>query len=162
MDEGAVIKESVWDYPRPPRLEPTPRRLRVLHDGMVVAETVRGMRILETSHPPVYYFPARDVRMEWMKMSRRRGTFCEFKGVATYWSLALPERRVVDDIAWSYAQPTGSYGALQDCLAFYASRVDECWVDEELVVSQPGDFYGGWITSHVAGPFKGAAGTLGW
>lgn len=160
-------RESVWDYPRPPRLEATAQHLRVVHAGVVVAETRRGMRILETSHPPVYYFPLEDVVRDRLQPSTRRSSFCEFKGVARYWNLVLKEpggdgRRVVEDVAWSYASPARAYAALKDCVAFYAGSVDECWVGEERVQPQPGDFYGGWITSQVKGPFKGAPGTMGW
>ena len=156
-----IEQESVWDYPRPPRLEPTARHLKVVHAGIVLAETRSGLRILETSHPPVYYISPADIAMEWMQPSPGKGSFCEFKGVASYWNLALPQIRV-PNVAWSYAQPSASYAALKDHLAFYANRVDECWVDGEQVVPQPGDFYGGWITSHVKGPFKGPPGTMGW
>jgi uncharacterized protein (DUF427 family) len=155
--------ESVWDYPRPPRLEASSRRLTIVHRGVTVADTSRSMRILETSHPPVYYIPQADIAMQWLRPSARRGSFCEFKGVAAYWSLEIPGAGgMVPDMAWSYAQPSPEYAAIKDCLAFYASRVDACMVDGERVVPQPGDFYGGWITSHVKGPFKGAPGTLGW
>jgi uncharacterized protein (DUF427 family) len=154
--------ESVWDYPRPPRLEASARRLKIVHAGVTVADTTRSMRILETSHPPVYYIPQTDIAMAMMRQSSRRGTFCEYKGIATYWDVMVPGAKVVESAAWSYAQPSASYAALKDFLAFYASRVDECWVDGEQVVAQPGDFYGGWITSHVKGPFKGAPGTMGW
>ena len=153
--------ESVWDYPRPPRLEPTPRHLRILHHGIVLADTTRALRILETSHPPVYYIPPSDIAMQYLTRSPRRSSFCEFKGHATYWSINIPEVPS-PDAAWSYAHPTASYAALRDHLAFYANRVEECTVDGERVQPQPGDFYGGWITSHVKGPFKGAPGTLGW
>ena len=153
--------ESVWDYPRPPRLEPTPRHLRILHHGIVLADTTRALRILETSHPPVYYIPPADIAMQYLTRSPRRSSFCEFKGHATYWSINIPEA-LSPDAAWSYAHPTASYVALRDHLAFYANRIDECTVDGERVQPQPGDFYGGWITSHVKGPFKGAPGTLGW
>ena len=153
--------ESVWDYPRPPRLESTPRHLRILHHRIVLADTTRALRILETSHPPVYYIPPSDIAMQYLTRSPRRSSFCEFKGHATYWSISLPEAPS-PDAAWSYAHPTASYDALRDHLAFYANRVDECMVDGERVQPQPGDFYGGWITSHVKGPFKGAPGTLGW
>jgi uncharacterized protein (DUF427 family) len=161
--EKDVPQESVWDYPRPPRLEPTSRHLRVVHANVVVAETRRAQRILETSHPPVYYFPQEDVAMQWLQHSIRRSSFCEFKGVASYWTLVLADSSIrVPDVAWSYATPSPRYAALQNHLAFYANAVDECWVDGERVVPQPGDFYGGWITSHVKGPFKGAPGTMGW
>lgn len=159
MNETKV--ESVWEYPRPPRMEESDRRLTIIHAGVTIADTARAMRILETSHPPVYYIPQTDIAMEYVKASSRRGSFCEYKGIASYWSLDIGGKRV-DDVAWSYARPSASYAALKDYLAFYANRVDTCTVDGEVVVPQPGDFYGGWITSHVKGPFKGAPGTLGW
>ena len=153
--------ESVWDYPRPPRMEPTARSLRIVHGGVVLAETTRALRILETSHPPVYYIPQADIAMTYVVPSAKRSSFCEWKGAADYWNIVMGDA-VVRDAAWSYPRPTGSFAALKDCLAFYASRVDECFVDGERVQPQPGDFYGGWITSHVRGPFKGPPGTLGW
>lgn len=153
--------ESVWDYPRPPRLEPAGARLRIVHRGVVLADTSRGLRILETSHPPVYYLPPSDVAMEHLQPSSQRGSFCEFKGVASYWDVGVAGE-VSRAAGWSYAMPTPAYAALKDHLAFYASRVDECSVDGEVVVPQAGDFYGGWITSWVKGPFKGAPGTMGW
>ena len=168
-----VKRESVWEYPRPPRLERTARLLRVVHAGMVIAETRRGMRVLETSHPPVYYLPPEDVAMQVMRRSARGGSFCEFKGVASYWNLDVNGAHradgslidgvaVIPGVAWSYGAPTRAYAALKDYLAIYASKVDECWVEDEQVAPQAGDFYGGWITSNLRGPFKGAAGTLGW
>jgi len=153
--------ESVWDYPRPPRMEPTVRHLRVLHQGVVLAETTSALRILETSHPPVYYIPKGDIAMEHMRASSRRSSFCEFKGLATYWTIDVGGQ-ISADAAWSYAAPSAAYAGLKDRLAFYASRVDECWVDGERVEAQPGDFYGGWITRDLRGPFKGAPGTMGW
>ncbi len=165
--------ESVWDYPRPPRLEATPRHLRIIHGGIVLAETTRALRILETSHPPVFYLPQTDILMQLLRPSSRRGSFCEFKGSATYWNIDLsgahlpngdpaPPSPIVPAAAWSYPNPSRAYAALRDHLAFYASKVDQCTVDGEPVEAQPGDFYGGWITSHLRGPFKGAPGTLGW
>ena len=174
-DEGGSgsPQESVWDYPRPPRLERTERLLRVVHAGMVIAETRRGLRILETSHPPVYYIAPEDVALQVLRPSVRNGSFCEFKGVASYWNLDLTGAHRVDGslvegvevvpgVAWSYSSPSKAYAGLKDHLAFYAGKVDECSVDGEHVFAQPGDFYGGWITSHVKGPFKGAPGTRGW
>jgi uncharacterized protein (DUF427 family) len=149
--------ESVWDYPRPPRLEPVAARIRILHAGHTVADTTRALRILETSHPPVYYLPPADIAMHLLHRSPTRQSFCEFKGLATYWSLDTAR-----DAAWSYESPSPRYAALTGHLAFYASRVDECWVDDERVIPQEGDFYGGWITSNLRGPFKGAPGTRGW
>ena len=159
--------ESVWDYPRPPRLEATRSELRVVHRGIVIAETRRGQRIVETSHPPVFYLPPQDVRMDLLRPSEARRSFCEFKGIAMYWTLELAEvgggeTVTVEDVAWSYPKPSPAFAPIRDFLAFYASRVDECAVDGERVQAQPGDFYGGWITSRVSGPFKGAPGTRGW
>jgi uncharacterized protein (DUF427 family) len=166
MAEAGI--ENVWDYPRPPRLEPAKNHLLVEHCGIVVAETRRGFRVLETSHPPVYYLPPEDVRPGVLQASARRGSFCEWKGVASYWTLDLrsePDWKLcapVADVAWSYERPTYPFAAIKGYLAFYASRVDLCAVDGEPVQAQPGDFYGGWITSRVRGPFKGAAGTGHW
>ena len=168
--------ESVWEYPRPPRLEPTAARVRVEHRGVLVADTARAMRVLETSHPPVFYLPPEDVRMDLLRRSTSaagtRGSFCEWKGRALYWELDLSPvlgeatgesaALLVEDVAWSYPQPTPGFAALKDHLAFYASRVDACFVDGERVQAQAGDFYGGWITSRVQGPLKGAPGTRGW
>jgi uncharacterized protein (DUF427 family) len=156
--------ESVWDYPRPPHLEPTPSHIRIVHRGIVLADTTNALRILETSHPPVYYIPPADIAMHHLERSPTRSSFCEFKGHATYWAIRsiTPASHDVPDAAWSYPHPTPSYAALRDHLAFYASRVDECTVDGELVQPQPGDFYGGWITSRIRGPFKGPPGTRGW
>ena len=150
--------ESVWDYPRPPRLEHTPRRIRMVQAGVVLADTTDALRVLETSHPPVYYLPPARLNLSMLVRSGSRQSFCEFKGLAEYWSFAGGRQ----DVAWSYPRPTPGFAALAGYLAFYASRVDECWVDEERVIPQEGDFYGGWITSDLRGPFKGGAGTRGW
>ena len=156
----AAGQESVWDYPRPPRLEPVADRLRVIVAGVTIGETTRGHRVLETSHPPVYYLPASDVRSDLLVPAEGR-SFCEFKGLASYWSLDTAGRRV-DRIAWSYADPTPAFADITDAFAFYASKCEACFVGDELVVPQVGDFYGGWITARVVGPFKGGPGTAGW
>ncbi len=153
-------QESVWDYPRPPRLEATSKHLKVIFNNQVIAETTRAYRVLETSHPPVYYIPQEDVRMEFLTPTRQR-SFCEFKGEAAYWDLTVGQSRS-RNAAWSYPHPTGSFEPITNHLAFYASRVDSCLVDGEEVQAQAGDFYGGWITSDIVGPFKGAPGTRGW
>lgn len=146
-------KESVWDYPRPPRVEPTSRRIRVHFAGLLIADSTRAVRVLETSHPPAYYVPPADIRMDLLEATSRR-TFCEFKGTASYWTLRAAGREAVD-VAWSYSKPTRGFEAITGHLAFYASRLDECFVDEERVVPQAGSFYGGWITAEIEGPFKG-------
>ncbi len=155
-----MSKESVWDYPRPPRAEPASKRIRVYFGGELVADTTRAVRILETSHPPVYYIPREDVRSGFLKPSPRR-SFCEFKGSATYWSLDV-NGRIAEDAAWSYERPSRGYELIQGFLAFYASKADECFVDEERVQPQLGSFYGGWVTSDIVGPFKGGPGSAGW
>ena len=160
--------ESVWDYPRPPRLEPTSQHVRVVHAGTVIAETSSALRVLETSHPPVFYIAPEHVRTDLLRPSSHRRSFCEYKGVAEYWDLALPAAgdaspaasstsapTLVHAVAWSYAAPAPGFEELRGYLAFYAGRVDECTVDGERVEAQRGSFYGGWITSGVRGPFKG-------
>lgn len=154
-------QESVWDYPRPPRLEPCSRPIRIVTEGVTVAETDRSFRVLETSHPPVYYLPPDSVRMDLMRQSPRQGSFCEWKGRATYYCL-LAGTRLIENAAWTYNDPTQAFQAIAGYLAFYPSKMDACFVDDERVDAQPGDFYGGWITSDVVGPFKGGAGTMGW
>ena len=153
-------QESVWDYPRPPRLEPTTARLVVVHAGVTVAETTRGLRVLETSQPPAYYFPPEDVRLDLVVPSGTR-TVCEWKGVASYVDLRVDDA-IVADAGWRYLDPTEPFAAIAGHLAFYPQRVDACFVDGERVQANAGDFYGGWITSKVVGPFKGGPGTLGW
>ncbi len=152
--------ESVWDYPRPPRVEPSERRVRVIVDGSVIAESTRAVRVLETSHPPGWYIPREDVRMDLLRPTSRQ-TACEFKGQAAYFHVSAGgrDRR---DAAWTYERPLPGYEAITGHIAFYPGRVDEAWVDDERVQPQAGDFYGGWITSDVTGPFKGAPGTRGW
>lgn len=153
-------QESVWDYPRPPRVEPVEERIRVVFAGVPIADTTQALRVLETSHPPVYYVPPEDVRREHLEAEGRR-THCEFKGMARYWSVVVDDRRA-PLAAWSYPDPVPEYEALRDHLAFYPSKMDACFRGDEKVEAQEGDFYGGWITSNLVGPFKGAAGTWGW
>jgi uncharacterized protein (DUF427 family) len=152
--------ESVWDYPRPPRLEPVGDRIRVVVDGVTIADSTRAWRVLETSHPPVYYVPPDDVRMDLLRRGRG-GSVCEWKGAATYHTLEMGQRRI-EDIAWSYERPTPAFVSITSYLAFYPGRVDEAWVGDERATAQAGGFYGGWITARIRGPFKGEPGTLGW
>lgn len=153
-------QESVWSYPRPAVAQPSAHRLRIEHRGHVVADTQSGIRTLETSHPPSYYLPLSDVLFSALTRSGRR-SFCEWKGRAVYWDLAL-DGELLPDIAWSYPAPTPPFARLRDHLAFYAAPLDACFVDGERVEPQPGGFYGGWITSDLAGPFKGVPGSRFW
>lgn len=153
-------QESVWDYPRPPRLEDTTKHLQIVFAGITIADTRRARRVLETSHPPVYYLPPEDVRRDYLTRTNQT-SFCEWKGRAVYDSVRVEGREAVDAV-WFYPDPTPAFVAIKDYLAFYPSRMDACWVDGERAEAQPGDFYGGWITSDIVGPFKGEPGTGGW
>lgn len=153
--------ENVWDYPRPPALVPCTRRVRIELGGVLVADSTRALRVLETSHPPSIYIPPADVDPACLTPSRARSTFCEWKGSATYYDVHGGDRRE-EAAAWAYPRPTTGFADLRDHLAFYPGRMDRCLLDEEVVRSQEGDFYGGWITDEIVGPFKGGPGTWGW
>lgn len=153
-------QESVWDYPRPPRLELTGKHIEIIFNGVKIADTRRAYRILETSHPPVYYIPPDDIKMEYLKPAGG-GSWCEWKRQASYYTVEVDGRRA-ERVAWTYPNPTRSFAALKEYVAFYAAPMDVCYVAGEVVVPQPGNFYGGWITSDVVGPFKGEPGTMGW
>jgi len=153
-------QESVWDYPRPPRLEPVAKRLRVVFGGVTIADTERGHRVLETSHPPVYYFPPDDIRMEHLT-GVGGGSFCEWKGPAAYYDIEVEGRRA-NRMAWCYPRPTPGFVDIAGHVAFYCHPMDACFVGDEQARPQPGNFYGGWVTDDVVGPFKGDPGTAGW
>lgn len=146
-------QESVWDYPRPPRLEDSSRHIRVIFNGEIIAETHRAKRILETSHPPVYYIPPEDLRKEFFEPTRRQ-TFCEWKGQAAYYTIKVGSK-TSPNAAWYYPNPSPGYEDMKNYVAIYPGRVDAALVDGEQVEPQPGDFYGGWITGDIVGPFKG-------
>ncbi|MBM3513454.1 MAG: DUF427 domain-containing protein [Alphaproteobacteria bacterium] len=152
--------EAVWNYPRPPALAPDRRRVRVEFAGATIADSTSAIRVLETSHPPTYYLPPRDVRTELLTPVEGR-SFCEWKGQAGYLTINVAGV-VAANAAWSYPKPTKAFAAIAGYYAFYASRVHACYVGDERVVPQPGGFYGGWITSDLKGPFKGEKGTEGW
>ena len=149
-------QESVWDYPRPPRVELCRRVARVEVDGVLVARSSKALRVLETAGPPTIYFPPDDVTFELLTPSGGRSTYCEWKGRASYFDVAGRRRA-----AWTYSDPKEDFGQLRDHISFYPAKV-ECYLDEELVRPQPGRFYGGWVTDDIVGPFKGELGTLTW
>jgi len=153
-------QESAWDYPRPPAVVPSDHHVVVRFGGEVIADTRRPVRVLETSQPPAYYLPAADVRTD-LLVPIERSTWCAWKGAASYWTVDTGTA-VAPAAAWSYADPTPAFRAIVGHFAFYAQQLDECTVDGEVVEANDGSFYGGWITSKVVGPFKGAPGTLGW
>jgi uncharacterized protein (DUF427 family) len=153
-------QESVWDYPRPPALEETSRHIQVRFNGVTIADTRRAMRVLETSHPPGYYIPPEDVRMDLLK-EHPDATWCEWKGLARYYDVEAGGVRA-PAAAWYFPLPTRIYEPMKGYIAFYPGAMEACLVDGERAEPQPGDFYGGWITRDVVGPFKGEPGTEDW
>lgn len=153
-------QESVWAYPRPPRVEAVPQLLRVVMDGHEIARTQAGYRVLETSHPPVYYFPL-DAMRQGTLVPAQGASLCEWKGEAMYFDVVGPKRRAVR-AAWAYRSPSPPFAVIAGHVAFYAASMDACYVGDEHVRPQPGGFYGGWITSNLTGPFKGEPGSRHW
>lgn len=153
--------ESVWDYPRPPALERCLREVRVELAGTVLARSDSAWRVLETSHAPTIYVPPADVRMDLLAPSAVRQTFCEFKGGARYLDAHIGDTHV-EAVAWFYPSPTPGYEQLAGHVSFYPGRVDAAWLGDERAQAQEGDFYGGWITAEIVGPFKGGPGTWSW
>ena len=154
------MPENVWDYPRPPRVEHSTKHVTIVFAEVTVVDSRRALRLLETSHPPVYYVPREDV-LDGVLVPLARSSFCEWKGIATYFDLRIGER-VARAVAWAYPSPSPAFAVLRDHVAFYAGPMDGCFVDGEKVVPQPGGFYGGWITKELVGPFKGEPGSHGW
>ena len=153
-------QESVWNFPRPAIAERTSSHIKIIHQGVTIAETRAAVRTLETSHPPSFYIPRADVAMALLSPSMQ-SSVCEWKGNATYFNVSVgPDH--FNTVAWSYPNPTQPFLVLQNHIAFYAAPFDDCYVDGEKVVPQPGGFYGGWITSKYAGPFKGVPGSRFW
>ncbi|MEM6798384.1 MAG: DUF427 domain-containing protein [Planctomycetota bacterium] len=153
-------QESVWDYPRPPALETVAEVLRVEFAGQTVIETRGAYRVLETSHPPNYYLPPGDL-VAGLLVPASGGSWCEWKGRAIYFDVRAGGQ-VAGKAAWSYPEPTPRFAAIAGYVAFYPGLMDACFVGDERVTPQAGGFYGGWITSNLVGPFKGAPGTMGW
>lgn len=153
-------QRSVWDFPRPAIAEPIGARIVIEHRGVIVADTRRAVRTLETSHPPSYYIPPDDIAAGVLRPGGG-GSFCEWKGAARYWDVVV-DGETLPRVGWSYPSPTAPFAILRDHVAFYAAPFDRCSVDGETVVPQPGGLYGGWITSDLAGPFKGGPGSMGW
>jgi uncharacterized protein (DUF427 family) len=153
-------QESVWDYPRPPRLEPVAKHIQIIFNGTVIADTHQAFRVLETSHPPVYYIPPQDIRQGSVRPAPG-SSWCEWKGQAAYFTVKVGDK-VAKRVAWSYPRPTPAFEEIAGYLAFYAGPMDACMIDGEKARPQPGNFYGGWITDDIVGPFKGEPGTAGW
>ena len=151
--------EKVWDYPRPPRVESVPQTLKIVFAGRMIAETNDGFRVLETTHPPVYYLPRACFTCALIDSPRQ--SFCEWKGMARYLSPRVGESEAVDQ-AWTYPTPNAAFAVIRDHVAVYPAAMDACFVGDEQVTPQPGGFYGGWVTKNLTGPFKGGPGSMGW
>ncbi|MDJ0824827.1 MAG: DUF427 domain-containing protein [Rhodobacter sp.] len=152
--------ENVQDYPRPPALQPAGARLRVVLGGVTIADSRDGLRVLETHHAPTYYLPMADI-LPGALQPAPGGSFCEWKGRARYFDVLGGGQRA-SRAAWSYPDPTAEFTALAGYVAFYAGRMQACFVGDAPVIAQPGDFYGGWVTANLTGIVKGAPGTEGW
>ncbi len=159
-EKASVAEESARDYPCPPVLEDSSERIRVIAGGLVIADSVQAKRVLQTSYPPVYYIPPADIDTEVLTESDFR-SFCEWKGKAGFYSLVVP-RRTIEKAAWYYPSPTPRFAGIEGYVAFFPGKMDACYVDDEVVIAQDGDNYGGWITSKIVGPFKGPPGTSNW
>jgi uncharacterized protein (DUF427 family) len=154
--------ESVWDYPRPPRVEATEKLIVIAFGGQTIVKTSSAHRVLETSHPPVYYIPREEIAAGALVPAGGRTSFCEWKGSASYFDVVGRDGRRADRAAWTYPNPSPGFEAIRESVAFYPAAMDECTVDGVRVTPQPGGFYGGWITPELVGPFKGEPGSAGW
>jgi len=153
-------QESVWDYPRPPRVEDTEKHIEVFFNDILIADTTDAKRVLETSSPPVYYIPTQDIEMKYC-IKTDKHSLCEWKGVASYYTIKVHDKTALN-AAWYYPDPTPSFKSIKNYIAIYPQKMDACFVDGKIAQSQAGEFYGGWITSDIVGPFKGEPGTEGW
>lgn len=155
-----MLEESVWDYPRPPRLEPFTKHIRVMHADVILLDSAVNFRILETSHPPTYYIPMDKLTPVYFEENNFK-TYCEFKGTASYLDLKI-NNTTIRNVGWFYKSPNKTFAAIKNHVSLYASKLEKCYVSDELVQAQEGDFYGGWITNNIKGPFKGGPDTYGW
>lgn len=153
-------QESVWDYPRPPRFEVFSGRIEVIFNGVTISDTRGTIRVLEMGHPPVYYIPPEEIHREYL-IQCSDTSFCEWKGEAHYYTVVVGQKRV-DKAAWYYPHPTPRFTAIKNFVAFYPDLMDACFVNSEKVHAQPGNFYGGWLTSNIVGPIKGIPGSEYW
>ncbi len=153
-------QESVWDYPRPPGIEVFTGHIRILFNSEIIVDVNRAYRVLETSHPPTYYLPVNQFK-KGIFYPNPHTSFCEFKGRAGYYNIIVSDKKALR-AAWHYPDPNLNFRAIKDHVSIYAHLMDACYINDELVKAQEGNFYGGWITSNVVGPFKGGDGTIGW
>lgn len=157
--EPQAGQESVWDYPRPPRLISENRHIIVRANGRIIADSQSTYRILETASPPTFYIPPHDIDNK-VLVPGAKSSLCEWKGTAQYWGVKI-DGSSLEDVAWSYLNPFPGFELIAGYVAFYPNRV-ACYVNEELVQPQPGALYGGWVTKELLGPFKGEPRTESW
>jgi len=155
-----VGQESVWDYPRPPILEPFSGHIRIIFNKIAILDTNEIFRVLETSHPPTYYLPITNFKQNVLQPTEG-SSMCEYKGRAKYYNI-VADGKTASKAAWQYPDAKGAFEPIRQFVAVYAHLMDACFVNDEKVDAQEGSFYGGWITSNIVGPFKGAPGTWGW
>lgn len=153
-------QESVWDYPRPPKLEHVTKRIEIIFAGQRIVDAPESLRVLETSHPPVYYISPAFIASGVLTPGQG-SSVCEWKGRARYFDVKA-NGETAEKAAWSYPSPTVPFQAIANYVAFYAAPMQSCTVNGERVMPQPGGFYGGWITADIVGPFKGEPGSMGW
>ncbi|MFK8051352.1 MAG: DUF427 domain-containing protein [Woeseiaceae bacterium] len=158
--EPGPDQESVWDFPRPPSIQPVQKPVRVIYDGVTIVETNRAKRICETASPPTYYIPRSDI-VEGALQPIDRSSLCEWKGNASYFDVGTG-KRLARGAAWCYPRPYEEFVAIAGWVAFMPAAMDACYVGDDQVRPQPGGFYGGWITPELTGPFKGEPGTGHW
>jgi uncharacterized protein (DUF427 family) len=151
---------SVWDFPQSPLVEDIDQQIRVYYKGLLIANTTQSKRVLEKAHPPCYYIPMADIQMHYLKINGEI-SFCQYKGKASYFNLEVGTE-IITDLAWTYLKPTSKYTQLTGYVAFFAGKGCDCYVGEELASPQPSEFFGGWITADIVGPFKGEDGTWDW
>ncbi len=151
-------QRSVWDFPRPPVLEKVNQLVQVKHQGKTIAKTRNAWAVLETASPPTYYISKSDIDMSMLAQVVDKTSMCEWKGSAMYWALST---RTDQPVAWSYPNPFPEFEPLKNHLAFYPQNLD-CFIDKVLVKAQASQFYAGWITPDLTGPFKGEKGTEHW
>ena len=144
-----TAQESIWEYPRPPRVEDCFKHVQVVFNGMAIADSQQSVRVLEKGHPPVFYFPPEDVFVKTLAETAHRTT-CEFKGEAHYYTISVGGRQA-ENAAWCYPEPAPPYTRIKRYLAFYPRLMDACLVDDEAATPEDGDFYGGWITRDITG-----------
>lgn len=160
IEQPGPGQESVWDYPRPPRIEPVARTVRIVHQDVALATTDRAIRVVETSNAPAIYLPQEDIEMAHVEVGEGESV-CEWKGIARYWNVRVGSN-VVQNAGWDYPDPYEPYDELLGYISFYASRLHACFVGDEQATPQPGEFYGGWVTSRITGPIKGVPGSEHW